>query len=146
MHTAVLTTLLHVSSTDEDPRHQLCPEGENSWCFFQRAISKNEEPRRHTVASVSQSHDVVQEMRPVYARLSEHGLMERCRRGKTQNPNEGLTSLIWRRCPKTVFVGRKRVEETTASGMGYFIDGESFSPVSPGAARGPSQSSWGQDL
>ena len=28
----VQATLLHLNSTDETPRHHLCPEGRDSWC------------------------------------------------------------------------------------------------------------------
>jgi hypothetical protein len=127
MHTGVLCTLLHSSSTDEDPRHRFCPEGETSWCFFNRAIAKNEQPGPHAEnMTVRLSRAVVEEMKPTYIRLSDRELMERCNRGKTQNANEGLHSLIWRRCPKTVFVGRDRIEEATASAVGYCNQGGSF--------------------
>ena len=32
MAKAVKATLLHCNSTDETPRHHLCPGGEKSWC------------------------------------------------------------------------------------------------------------------
>ena len=32
MVNAVLATLYHVASTDDDPDHGLCPAGEDSWC------------------------------------------------------------------------------------------------------------------
>ena len=35
---AVQASLLHSNSTDENPRHHLCPTGENSWCKY---ISKS---------------------------------------------------------------------------------------------------------
>ncbi|GFS25936.1 hypothetical protein ElyMa_001700700 [Elysia marginata] len=34
MQRAIWATLHHCSSTDDNPRHQFCPVGENSWCFF----------------------------------------------------------------------------------------------------------------
>ena len=42
MAQAVQATLFHVSSTDETPKHQLCPDGENSWCFYKRAEATGE--------------------------------------------------------------------------------------------------------
>jgi hypothetical protein len=129
MHKDVLCTLLHHTSTDETPRHRFCPPGdeENGWCFFNNAVAKGEQPGPHADnMTFSLAPAVTNEMRPVYMRLSDNELMERCRRGKTQNPNEGLHSLIWRRCPKTVFVGRKRIEEATASAVGYSNKGTTF--------------------
>ena len=34
---AVQATLLHCNSTDEHPRHHLCPEDKGSWCKWQVA-------------------------------------------------------------------------------------------------------------
>ena len=42
MMRAVQATLLHHNSSDEHPYHQLCPEGENSWCKFNKAKAKGE--------------------------------------------------------------------------------------------------------
>lgn len=39
----VQATLLHSNSTDETPRHHLCPPGEDSWCQWQVARAKGEE-------------------------------------------------------------------------------------------------------
>ena len=33
MHDAIWATYFHCSSTDADPHHSHCPEGEDSWCF-----------------------------------------------------------------------------------------------------------------
>ena len=42
-------------------------------------------------------------MEPVFERLSDEDLLERLQRGDTQNSNDALHSLSWRRCPKGVF-------------------------------------------
>ena len=34
----IIAILLHMSSTDENPKHSHCPPGPPSWCFFQRSI------------------------------------------------------------------------------------------------------------
>ena len=41
--------------------------------------------------------------------------MQKCLHGKTQNNNESLNGLIWKRCPKDVFVGRVILELGVAS-------------------------------
>lgn len=40
MQNAVMAIWHHGKSTNENPDHELCPEGENSWCGFQRDIAK----------------------------------------------------------------------------------------------------------
>ncbi|GFY18050.1 hypothetical protein TNCV_3385411 [Trichonephila clavipes] len=37
-------------------------------------------------------------------------ILERCVEGKTQNSKESLHSCIWRKCPKEVFVSKRRLE------------------------------------
>ena len=46
-------------------------------------------------------------------------------KGKTQNANESLHSVIWSRCPKTVFVGVRRVCGAVASASAGFNEGTS---------------------
>ena len=49
---------------------------------------------------------VVKKLQPIYKRLSQPKLLEKCMHGQTQNPCESFNSLLWQRCPKTVFSGR----------------------------------------
>ena len=37
MMMAVQATLHHMTSTDDQPVHHMCPEGENSWCSYNKA-------------------------------------------------------------------------------------------------------------
>ena len=69
------------------------------------------------------SEFVAQHMVPVYERLTNDELLSRCVDGKTQNANESIHSVIWARCPKHVFVGRRRLEVAVAVGVGEFNQG-----------------------
>ena len=40
MQNAVMAIWHHSKSMDENPDHDLCPPGKESWCGFQRDISK----------------------------------------------------------------------------------------------------------
>ncbi|GFW76304.1 uncharacterized protein TNCV_1580831 [Trichonephila clavipes] len=40
MKSAIYATLYHCSSTDAKPKHNKCPNGKLSWCFFQKSFSK----------------------------------------------------------------------------------------------------------
>ena len=41
MMMAVQATLHHMTSTDDLPVHHMCPEGENSWCSYNKAKAGN---------------------------------------------------------------------------------------------------------
>ncbi|GFX35893.1 uncharacterized protein TNCV_4214151 [Trichonephila clavipes] len=110
MKTAIYASLMHCSSTDIKPMHGKCPEGESSWCFYKRAIAKGETPGSHSSMKTYLSPQVVEKIMPVYQRLASDTILERCVAGKTQNSNESLHSCIWRKCPKEVFVSKRRLE------------------------------------
>ena len=42
---------------------------------------------------------------------------------KTQNNNESISQVIWKRCPKDIFVGRKVLQMGVASAVISFNDG-----------------------
>ncbi|KAL8609207.1 hypothetical protein ACOMHN_058827 [Nucella lapillus] len=37
----------HCYSTDSKPRHELCPVGADSWCFYQTALAQHQVPGPH---------------------------------------------------------------------------------------------------
>ena len=47
MQNAVMAIWHHSQSTDESPDHDLCPDGENSWCGLQRDIAKGTSDYKH---------------------------------------------------------------------------------------------------
>ncbi|GFX58451.1 uncharacterized protein TNCV_320331 [Trichonephila clavipes] len=110
MKTAIYASLMHCSSTDKKPMHGMSPEGESSWFFYKRAIAKGETPGSHSSMRTYLSPQVVEKIMPVYQRLASDTILERCVAGKTQNSNESLHSCIWRKCPKEIFVSKRRLE------------------------------------
>lgn len=48
----IMATFLHISSCDKDPRHFLCPRGEDSWCFYKRAEARNETIPSHNTMKI----------------------------------------------------------------------------------------------
>lgn len=118
-----------------------CPTGETSWCFYSRAIAKNEVPASHDkMIKTPIAEHVLKKIEPIYARLSSDSLLEKCVTGKTQNANEALHQTIWAKCPKTVFVARKTVEMAAGQAICEYNTGrlksvtdlQKFSGVSPG--------------
>lgn len=128
MKTAIFATLYHCMSTDKKPVHSKCPVGADSWCFYQRAMACNEKPKSHDAMKTHLSENVVASILPVYQRLASDEILQRCASAKTQNSNETLHSCIWQKCPKEVFVSKKRLEIAVTSAVSEFNFGcmESF--------------------
>ena len=68
---------------------------------------------------------IVHLLKPIYARLGSRTLLERCIDGYTQNANESLHSVVWKFCPKVVFLGKHGVETACALAVSTFNDGAS---------------------
>lgn len=111
MKKAILATLHHAVSTDENPRHQFCPSGDKSWCFYRRAKANNQSVGSHKTNVRSPiKPEFYSYLLPIYERLSEDSLLQRCSDCLTQNSNESLHHIIWSKCPKEKFVSKGRVE------------------------------------
>lgn len=120
MKSAVYASLFHTSSSDKLPKHNKCPVGSDSWCFYQRALANDEKPKSHKVMKTKISEDVLAKILPVYQRLASNSVLERCVSGKTQNMNESAHSVIWRNCSKETFVSQKRLELVVTSSVAEF--------------------------
>ncbi|ELU11930.1 hypothetical protein CAPTEDRAFT_216323 [Capitella teleta] len=68
---------------------------------------------------------VVDAINPVFEALTKDDLLKKCLHGGSQNPNESFHHLIWECCPKTVFVGRRRLELGVFDAVLVFNGGES---------------------
>ena len=55
--------------------------------------------------------------------LSQDTLLSRCLGGKTQNANESLLSLIWKKFPKHKYAGKKRISVGCAVAISMFSQG-----------------------
>ena len=114
--------LYHLASSEENPQHHLCPKGSSSWCGWQRDVV-NKTSLFHSKKGLPPA--IVEIIEPIYEALSEESLLIRCLDSYTQNPNESLNNLIWKRCPKKIYQGKKIVELCTASAITQFNDGAS---------------------
>jgi len=83
--------LYHSLKIDDKQRHQYCEP--NSWCKYKKKLPCPNKP--HHLDLVFQSH-----LEPIYDRLSDPALLQRCLPGYTQNANESINALVWARCPK----------------------------------------------
>ena len=64
MMMAVQATLHHMTSTDDQPVHHMCPKGENSWCSYNKAKARNEpDESKHGFDTIPQA--IVQLLKPI---------------------------------------------------------------------------------
>ncbi|GFV21168.1 uncharacterized protein TNCV_4268011 [Trichonephila clavipes] len=117
MKASIFATLFHCMSTDAKPMHSKCPDGKLSWCFYNRAKADNKVPGSHKSMKTKLSEEVIAKIMPVHQRLVSNEILLRCVSGKTQKANESLHSCIWRKCPKDVFVSKKRIELAVTAGV-----------------------------
>jgi len=91
--------LRHRLSTDENPNHSLCPEGESTWCNYKKKQQdyKHKNPLPKAVAV---------HIKPIFDRLSTEDLLKRCVDGYTQNAAESFNNLLWHFAPKSTFLGQ----------------------------------------
>ena len=125
MRNAIWSGLWHSMSTDEQPQHHQCPTGEDSSCFYQRALAKGDEPPSHKEHPTNTylTREVAHQMIPLYRPMSDEALLQKMSHGKTQNNNECFNSLIWMSCPKTLFFGKRRIEAAVSRAVLKFNEG-----------------------
>ncbi|XP_025992970.1 uncharacterized protein LOC105198260 isoform X1 [Solenopsis invicta] len=111
MKNAIWATYYHQQLTDDNPQHDMCMSGENSWCPYQKALAiTGVENFQHNYTPLPEN--VIQAIKPIYEDLSKDELLERCLGGFTQNANESLNQLIWRIAKK--LSGSKQIVEFAA--------------------------------
>jgi len=95
----------------------MCPRDENSWCkYYSKQADTNYKEK------VSLSEEIFNVLKPLFTDLSKK-LLNKCLHGKTQNANEAINQVIWKRCPKDVFVNRSTLEIGVNSAVLQFNDG-----------------------
>ena len=124
----IMAILLHLSSTDKLPKHNQCPPGKTSWCFWHRAVANSAVPGPHKDHETL-SPDIGKKLVPIFLRLSDEALLKRCSRTKTQNANESVHNIIWKLCPKSTFVGRRTLKAAVSLAMCQFAMGATFRVV-----------------
>jgi len=109
MREAIWATYYHYNSTKENPRHEKCPPGAESWCKWQR-YSAAGKLDSYELDYNPLPQDVLDAIKPVYEDLSKDTLLDRCVGGFSQNNNESYNQLIWKISPKIIPSGSSIVE------------------------------------
>ncbi|KAH7984679.1 hypothetical protein HPB52_023508 [Rhipicephalus sanguineus] len=91
MQRAVMATFYHTTSTDQDPHHEFCPPGPDSWCRHRAAEAKGEPQPPH---KYHLGRHVAAALLPVYQRLSDPQLLERQERRVDPSTTLPITDLV----------------------------------------------------
>ena len=120
MAKAIWASIMHRISTDDNPQHQFCPTGANSWCGWQKDQALGVQTYVH--------HDTIpmavfKVVKPIYVSLSDKALLQRCLRGATQNQNEAFNGMVWHYCPKDGFASSEVVDMAANLAVARFNNG-----------------------
>ena len=127
MITACWAVFYHSLFTDQNPQHHCCPEGAESWWKFQRALALNQDIALHTPTIPLDYADYV---KPVFEKLCDQNLLEKCLLGATQNRNKSFNSLIWACAPKTEYTTRSTIEVAVSQAVLVFnSDQQALLPI-----------------
>ncbi|XP_031841174.2 uncharacterized protein LOC116430767 [Nomia melanderi] len=122
MKKAIIASYYHLCSTKENPRHEYCLVGNDSWCKWQKALATG--ANLDLIEHPAPLHpDVQKHILPIYEDLSEKNLFERCLGGHTQNNNESFNLTVWRFAPKHLHLGIKIIEIAAYLAAGLFNEG-----------------------
>ena len=85
MEDAIWASLFHCTSTDADPHHGHCPDGENSWCFYKKAQALGEQPGPHADnLTTDLSREVAQQLLPLYWWMSCNTILSKVLHGNSK--------------------------------------------------------------
>ena len=99
----------HCSSTDQNPQHSFCPKGDYTWCKFNKyKHEKNKNPNTDMPVPEHREKPIIP---PFYAeyfkecfdKVCRRELLDRRKRGATQNNNESFHNVIWGMARKSQF-------------------------------------------
>lgn len=123
MKKSIAAIIHHCSANDNSTqRHMYCPRDPNTTrCKYW----KTEENIANYKPSINIPPAVAKVVNPIFshANLGEDKLLKRCLHGQTQNVNEALSQLIWKRCHKTSVAGKEVVDIATAGAVLQYNDG-----------------------
>ena len=110
-------------ATSLEERDQFCPKTELSWCKYQSDIVNGTATYKHKPGI----HTALRKLlKHVFKNLNINELLSTCLHGKAQNNNKYLNSIISKRCPKYIFVGRTTLSMGVSSAVINFNNGDTW--------------------
>ncbi|GBM72349.1 hypothetical protein AVEN_178029-1, partial [Araneus ventricosus] len=120
MQSAVIAAFAHTCSSAKNPMHKQCPEGSDSWCKYQRAISVG---KNFKDSNAGLPKSIMNIIKRTYMKLCDQKLLEKCLHGKTQNANESFSNVLWTILPKNTFVELQTLRLGSSIAVLLFNDG-----------------------
>ena len=121
MSKATHAILKHYSSTPEQPRHEDCPTGKDSWCSYNK--DKATGGSSHVPIKNPLPECVVELMQPTFDRLGAEEFLVGCERCLDQNKNESLHHVVWGMAPKEQYTSQQETSLAVAIGVLVFNNG-----------------------
>ena len=123
MQNAVWAILYHsVMQSSPKKHHKYSPKRDTSWCKWQKDQALN--PKQKTYSDAKCLPEIFLEARtPLFTKLSNPKLLERCLEGFTKNANESVNSVVWTRAPKHKYQGMGGVRTAAAAAICSVNDG-----------------------
>lgn len=88
---------------DNDYQHWYFPE--DSWCPYKQPDNKIDQNEYVFHINLPKwIHDII---KPIFVDLSGDNILSKCLHGSIRNVNKALNQILWNKCPKQVFVGKK---------------------------------------
>jgi len=122
MKKAIYAVLFHVSSSSKNVWHDHCPDGKDSWCKYKR--DKALGTALYKPGAGLPIEIVLKYLKPIFLDLSKEELLRKCLHGTTQNQNESFNGCVWRRLPKTQYVGLVQFQLGVYDAVANFNIGE----------------------
>ena len=121
MSRATHAILKHYSSTPENPRHEDCPTGRNSWCSYNRDVATGE--KTHVPIKNPLPDSVVKLMQPIFDRLGSEEFLVGSEKCLDQNKNECLHHVVWGMAPKEQYTSQQEASLAVSLGVLVFNNG-----------------------
>ena len=109
----IFAIFYHTISTDEDPHHEFCPEGEYTWCSYNKHKHETTKYPDRDIPAHKYKKDPKDKakvplkftghFKKVFESMSRPALLQACIRGAPQNTNESYHNVIWSMARKTQF-------------------------------------------
>ena len=119
---AIQHHIIRNGSIPLEKQHQFCPKDKETWCTFWIDSSTYDESNRLPEV-------FMEELNPIFTRLSNDDLLSRCLKGMTQNQNEAVNGQLWSKCSKTKFSGARKVCIAACDAIAVFNTGAASKAV-----------------
>ena len=121
MSRAIHAILKHYSSTPEQPRHEDCPTGKDSWCSYNRDKAKGENTHKPVKDPLPEA--IVKVVQPVFDRLGSEQFLVGSENCLDQNRNESWHHVVWSMAPKEQYNWQQEVSVAVSLSVLVFNNG-----------------------